>query len=208
METVAINTASFAEYAAGDRRRRTEIIASQHDRARVPGHNATLFYRPILAAIHTAVSAQDPEAALTAIPVPDDLTGQARAFAEVTTGFLHWWRQTKATPIPTATTTLRVADLDVEVAPHLGIRTRQGAHHAVLLYLKEAPLPRDAANAALRLLQIRMSDLIPGATPLVVDVRRAKEHRLPKNTNTTTLDAWLTAEASAYTSHWHGWLRS
>ncbi len=286
MGIVEINASSFAEYTAADRRRRTEIVTGQHERATVEDHHGRLFYLPILEAIRAAVGAPTPHPATTAafpmlrtpanpgIPSPrtplDDriggpgpsaasprlpaasrstaaappahlgdaappaghaatpthaeqpgdaapspeavlaaavaaaeLNGQARAFGEVAAGFLTWWRRAKLTPVPVGATTLHVGELDVAVAPQLATVDRHGHRQVVLFHLKEAVLTRDAANAALRVLEVCMPDLLAGATPLIVDARRSKEYRLPRNLNTPHLDAWLTAEASAYATHWH-----
>ncbi|GLZ40912.1 hypothetical protein [Actinokineospora sp. NBRC 105648] len=203
MGNVVITASSFAEYVAGDRRRRTEIVTSAHEREAVPEHYGRVFYRPILTAIAAAARSQDPAAGLAEVVAAAELTGQPRAFEEVAAGFLAWWRGSRLSAVPHWATTLRVRELDLSVTPHLAVRDRKGNRQVVLFHLKEAPLTRDGANAALRLLEVCVDDLLPGATPLVVDLRRSREYRLPRNTNITTLDAWLTAEASAYTTHWH-----
>ncbi|CRK61025.1 hypothetical protein [Alloactinosynnema sp. L-07] len=188
-----IATTSFAEYATSDRTRRTEIVAGR------PGVD---FYGPILRALRQAAASDEPEPLLSAAIDATDLSGQSRAYTELSDGFLTWWPRTRATLTSTGTSNLRVGDVDVSVAPHLGMRSSAG-EHAVLFHLKEQPLTKDAANAALRVLQICMSDLLPGATPLVVDLRRAREFRLARNTNVERLDAWLTAQAAALATHLH-----
>ncbi|PPK65851.1 hypothetical protein V5P93_000259 [Actinokineospora auranticolor] len=201
--TVTATASSFVEYAAGGRRRRTEIVTAAHEREDEPEHYGRVFYVPILRAIRAAARSDDPAAVLAEATAAAELNGQPRAFAEVSDGFLAWWRGARRTAVHCRSTVVRVGELNVAVAPHLAVRDRAGETHTVLFHLKEAPLTRDAANAALRLMAVCAGDLLPGAHPLVVDLRRAREYRLPRNTNTTTLDAWLTAEASAYTTHWH-----
>ncbi|MGQ0842266.1 hypothetical protein [Actinokineospora sp.] len=202
---VVLNVTTFAEYAASGRHRRTEIVTTQS----ADDFRGRFFYQPILDAIRQAAVAPDPTPVLAEAIARADLTGQHRAYTEIAAGFLAWWRRTHAIPLRPRTTTLRIADLDLTVTPHLAIHphprsttlTTTANAQIVLFYLKEPPLPRDASSAALRILQICQPDLLPNATPLVVDLRRAREHRLPHNTNPTTLDAWLTAEAAAYTTH-------
>ncbi|WP_051385750.1 hypothetical protein [Actinokineospora inagensis] len=200
---VGTSATAFAEYAAGDRRRRTEIVVSAHERDGVPEHYGRVFYRPMLAAIERAARADDPAGVLAEAVSAAELTGQPRAYEQVAAGFLAWWRKARVTPVPCGATIVRFADLELTVAPHLAVRGRSGGLRAVLFHLKEAPLTRDAANAALRLLAVRVDEVLPGAEPLVVDLRRAREHRLARNTNIPNLDAWLAAEASAYTTHWY-----
>ncbi|WP_436493271.1 hypothetical protein [Actinokineospora sp. HUAS TT18] len=186
-----INTMSFAEYATGGRSRRTEIVTAR---------SATVdFYGPILRALRQAAASDEPAAVLSAAIEATELSGQSRAYTELAEGFQSWWPR-RAALTSTGTSTLRVGEVDVTVSPHLALRTSAG-EQVVLFHLKEQPLTRDAANAALRVLQICMSDLLPGATPLVVDLRRSQEFRLPRNTNIDRLDAWLTAQAAAFTTH-------
>ncbi|WP_424183898.1 hypothetical protein ACOBQX_18255 [Actinokineospora sp. G85] len=200
--TITVPAPSFAEYAAADRRGRNGIVVDQHARQADAEHYAHVFYRPITDAITTSLTAPDPTAALTAATESAELNGQARAFEEVAAGFSRWWKAARATPVPVGESILRFGSLAVAVRPHLGFRDRAGVEHAVLLHLKEAPLARDAANAALRMLDRCMLDLLPGAVPLVVDVRRAKQYRLSRSVNVELLDAWLAAQASAYVTHW------
>ncbi|MFC7612361.1 hypothetical protein ACFQV2_40330 [Actinokineospora soli] len=95
---------------------------------------------------------------------------------------------------------METGGLRIDVTPHLAYRTRTGTEVA-LFHLKEAELTRDTAIAAARLLQVCMLDLLPGATPVVVDARRAKTHRIPTQTNLVKLDAWLASQATAYMKH-------
>ncbi|MBM7771355.1 rhodanese-related sulfurtransferase [Actinokineospora baliensis] len=203
---VVTSATAFAEYAAGGRARRTEIVVSAHEREGVPDHYGRIFYQAILAAIDVAARAEDPAAVLADVVAEAEtagVSGQPRAYEEVAAGFLAWWRKAKLTAVDCGATILRVDGLELTVAPHLAVRGRSGGLQVVLFHLKEAPLTRDGANAALRLLAVCAADLLPGAEPLVVDVRRAREYRLSRGTNLDNLDAWLAAEAAAYTAHWH-----
>ncbi|WP_026316486.1 hypothetical protein [Actinokineospora enzanensis] len=202
-DAVTVSASSFAEYAAGDRRRRTEIVTAAHERAADPDNCGRVFYLPILAAMATAARSEYPERVLSGAVAAAELNGQPRAFAEVADGFLAWWWRSRLTAVDSGATVLRVGELELVVAPHLAVRDRHGGTQIVLFHLKEAPLTKDAANAALRVLAVCEPELLAGARPLVVDVRRAKEHRLRRDLSTTRLDAWLSAEAAAYSTHWH-----
>jgi len=202
MGNVVVATSSFVEYAAAGRRGRTEIVADQHARAVDEEHYAHVFYRPVIEAVQACVTDPDPAATLAAAVAGAELNGQARAFTEVAEGFLRWWRGRGATPVAVGSALLGFGSLDLAVSPHLAFEDRRGDEHVVLLYLKEAPLPRDAANAALRVLDRCMPELRPGARPLVLDTRRGRELRLSRSVSVPKLDAWLAAEASAYLTHW------
>ncbi|WP_143219342.1 hypothetical protein [Actinokineospora bangkokensis] len=199
---VVVTAPAFAEYAGAGRRGRGEIVVDQHARALDEGHHAHVFYKPLVEAIQVAVSEPDPAAVLAEAAGRAELNGQARAFEEVAAGFLPWWRRLRATPLAVGRSAVDFGTLEVSVAPHLAFRDRHGDEHVVLLHLKEPPLPRDAANAALRLLERCALDLQPGARPLVLDTRRGKELRLSRSVSVAKLDAWLAAEASAYLTHW------
>ncbi|WP_190824809.1 hypothetical protein [Saccharopolyspora pogona] len=73
----------------------------------------------------------------------------------------------------------------------LGLRYRDGKTEVVLPYLKEPELGRDAANLALRILELHMNKLLPGAIPVVLDLRRP--HRCDcaaTPTATTSTPCW------------------
>ncbi|ALG07446.1 hypothetical protein AOZ06_11405 [Kibdelosporangium phytohabitans] len=59
-----------------------------------------------------------------------------------------------------------------------------------------------AADLLLRILEREMERLLPGGTPVVLDVRRSKTYRLRRNTNRHELDALLAGEAAKYVAHW------
>lgn len=195
---LTLSALTFAEYATGTRTRRTEIITTR----RVPPEDypGTQFYAPLLAAIPVALASQDPPAALTVAAQGLELSGQERAYAEATAGLLSWWRRTRGAVVPAGSSALETGGLRIDATPHLAYRTRTGLEVA-LFHLKEAELPRDTAVAAARLMQVCMPDLLPNATPVVVDTRRARTFRIPANTNLAKLDAWLASQALAYMTH-------
>ena len=86
--------------------------------------------------------------------------------------------------------------------PHLGLIAPDGSRAAVMVYVKEPPLTQESANVALRILQQTMDDVLPGATPLVLDARRGQAFRMSRRTNLTKLDALIAAEAAGYVVHW------
>ena len=189
---------TFAEYATGTRSRRAEIVASR----RIPADEyvGAQYYAPLLAAIPVALASADPVAVLTVAAQGLELSGQDRAYQEASAGLLTWWRRTRGTVVPAGESVLETGGLRVDVTPHLAYRTKTGTEVA-LFHLKEAELTRDAAVAAARLMQVCMLDLLPDATPVVVDARRAKTYRIPAQTNLVKLDAWLASQAAAYAKH-------
>jgi hypothetical protein len=189
---------TFAEYATGSRSRRGEIVSTR----RIPAEEyvGAQYYQPLLSAIPVALGSGDPAAVLTVAAQGLEFSGQERAYAEASAGLLAWWRRTRGQVVPVGESVLETGGLRVDVTPHLGYRTRSGAEVA-LFHLKEAELGRDTAVAAARLMQVCLLDLLPGATPVVVDARRAKVYRIPPQTNLVKLDAWLASQAAAYVQH-------
>ena len=189
---------TFAEYATGSRTRRGEIVASR----RIPADEyvGAQYYAPLLAAIPVALASGDPAAVLTVAAQGLELSGQDRAYKEASAGLLAWWRRARGEVVEVGDSVLETGGLRVDVTPHLGYRTKAGAEVA-LFHLKEAELTRDTAVAAARLMQVCLLDLLPGATPVVVDARRAKAYRIPPQTNLVKLDAWLASQAAAYVRH-------
>jgi hypothetical protein len=189
---------TFAEYATGSRSRRGEIVATR----RIPADEyvGAQYYAPLLAAIPVALGSGDPAAVLTVAAQGLELSGQERAYAEASAGLLAWWRRTRGQVVDIGDSVLETGGLRVDVTPHLGYRTKTGTEVA-LFHLKEAELTRDSAVAAARLMQVCLLDLLAGATPVVVDARRAKAYRIPPQTNLVKLDAWLASQAAAYVQH-------
>jgi hypothetical protein len=81
--------------------------------------------------------------------------------------------------------------LAVGVRPDFAVLDADGKARTVKLWLKERELADDAAKAMLRLFERHMTDICPGATPLVVDVRRGKIHRSARRPLKSGFDAWL-----------------
>ncbi|MGW5050648.1 hypothetical protein [Actinokineospora sp. NPDC004072] len=195
---VTLSALTFAEYATGTRTRRTEIVATR----RIPADEyvGAQYYAPLLEAIPVALASADPTAVLTVAAQGLELSGQERAYAEATDGLLEWWRRTRGVVVTSGESILETGGLRINVTPHLAYRTKTGSEVA-LFHLKEAELPRDTAIAAARLMQVCMLDLLPDATPVVIDTRRSRAYRIPANTNLPKLDAWLASQATAYVNH-------
>lgn len=94
--------------------------------------------------------------------------------------------------------------------PRLGVRIRpdfaatdpKGKLFVVKLWLKDRVLVDDASRAMLRLFGHHMTDICPGATPLVVDVRREKIHKPTRREPKRGFDEWLENEAGSMAGLW------
>jgi hypothetical protein len=92
--------------------------------------------------------------------------------------------------------------LAVGVRPDFAVLDTDGKAYTVKLWLKDRELADDAAKAMLRLFERHMTDICPGATPLVADVRRDRVYRPTRRPLKSGFDAWLEAEARGLAELW------
>ena len=91
--------------------------------------------------------------------------------------------------------------LAVSIRPEFALRAGDEAL-VIKLWLKDEPLPMDAARSCLWLLNQHMEALVPGGTPIVVDVRRRKIHRMGRRRYSRDFGAYLEAEAEGMAVLW------
>ncbi|MFD4676172.1 hypothetical protein ACFWNN_41055 [Lentzea sp. NPDC058450] len=199
---VSVTALSFTEYVMSGQRGRINIVSEQRGMYLAADTRVCGFYNPIRDAMRRAVNSTEPEIELKKAVMGANRTGQPRAFEEIADGFLPWLGAFKATGVPVEGAAYRAGELTLKVRPHLGLRKKDGTSYAVLVHTKEAPLTREAANVALRILQHTVADTLPGATPMVLDARRGKAYQMPARTNLGKLDVLIAAEAMGYVTHW------
>lgn len=95
-----------------------------------------------------------------------------------------------------------VGGLPVKVNPHLGLRHDDSRAEAVRLYFDEAPPSAEAVLATLHLMGRQMEQILPGAEPVLVDVRRGVAHRPATGIKAEQVESWLAGEAAAFTAIW------
>lgn len=203
MDNVQISLGTFLDYMRSTSRGCMSIVKDQRSMYLDPISMGSAFYGPFRHALRRAVNAPDPERVL-AETVAKARVVQKSHFEALQAGFVQWWRKTPATGVLVASSCWRRGELAVTIANRssLGLRYRDSRTEIVLPYLKEPELSAEDAYPALRILEREADELLPGAVPVVLDVRRAKPLRLRKNTNRGDLDAYLEAEAAKYLAHW------
>jgi hypothetical protein len=199
---VQISALSFVEYCGCRNSRRIDIVNEQRsiylsEDGKFPG-----YYQPVRTAMRKACNSTEPAREFDLAIGKANLRGQERAFTQIKQGFLPWLRRQGASGVGVTGTAWSVGDLDLKVTPHLGLRLPDGTALAIFAYLKEAALTRDAANVALRIMQRTVEHSMPGAVPLVLDVRRGKGYAVPARGDLARLDALIAAEAAGYVVHW------
>ncbi|MEO6089912.1 MAG: hypothetical protein ABIQ18_43070 [Umezawaea sp.] len=202
MDTISVTALSFTEYVMSGQRGRISILGEQRAMYLAEDLRMCGFYNPVRDAMRRAVSSADPEGEMRAAVLSANRNGQLRAFEELADGFLPWLRKARVTGVPVSAARWSAGDLTLKVRPHLGLRMADGSLGAALVYVKEAPLTREAATVGLRILQQTMEETLPGGEPMVLDARRGKVFRLGKRTNIGKLDALIAAESAGYVMHW------
>lgn len=92
--------------------------------------------------------------------------------------------------------------LPVKINPHLGLRYEDGRAEAVRLYFDEAPPSDETVLATLHLMARHMDQVLPGAEPVLVDLRRGVAHHVDPTVKTDQVERWLAGEAAAFTAIW------
>jgi hypothetical protein len=96
-----------------------------------------------------------------------------------------------------------VSNLPVKINPQFGLRYADGRGEAVRLLFDEQPPAREAILATLHLMHRHMDDILPGAEPVVVDVRRGEVHRPDAHAKPEQIEQWLAGEAAAFATMWN-----
>jgi hypothetical protein len=99
-----------------------------------------------------------------------------------------------------------VGALPVKINPQLALRFDDGRAEAVRLYFDPDPPAAEAVLATLHLMSRHMDRVLPGAEPVVVDIRRAAVHRpVPgglDDKKAAEVERWLAGEAAAFSAMW------
>lgn len=95
-----------------------------------------------------------------------------------------------------------VGGLAVKINPHFGLRYADGRREAVRLHFDELPPPAEVVTATLHLMRRHMDAILPGAEPVLVDLRRGVTHRLDPATRPDDVERWLAGEAAAFSTMW------
>lgn len=95
-----------------------------------------------------------------------------------------------------------VGPLAVKINPHFGVRYDDGRREAVRLHFDELPPTPEVITATLHLMARHMDRILPGAEPVLVDLRRGTGHRVDPAARPGDVERWLAGEAAAFTAMW------
>jgi hypothetical protein len=96
-----------------------------------------------------------------------------------------------------------VGNLPVKINPQLGLRYADGRAEAVRLHFDIDPPTPETVLATLHLMRRHMDEILPGAEPVIVDVRRGEIHRADPAAKPGQVDQWLAGEAAAFAAIWN-----
>lgn len=148
-----------------------------------------------------SVNSTDPQAVLEASILKATSVMQPH-YEVISAGFTAWRAKTKGTGVRAKDAVWTSGDLTVSLRHLIGLRLPKGSEVVVLTYVKESALTQDMADLVLRIMEHAMPEVLPGATPVIVDTRRGKPFKLRANANRADLDGVLAAEAAKYVTHW------
>ena len=149
-----------------------------------------------------ALSAADPHPTLNRM-VAEAPTTMTRHYPQVRDGLLQFLKKDRPTAVvPTSTATWSVGDLTIKLNHVVGLVLPDGSRVLALLYFKEAVLAAAGSRPALRIIEYKVDDTLPGARPAILDVRRGKLVYMAANVDPGKLDRLLVAEATGYLTHW------
>jgi hypothetical protein len=95
-----------------------------------------------------------------------------------------------------------VGGLAVKINPHFGLRYSDGRRESVRLHFDEAPPTPEAVTATLHLMARHTDVILPGATPVLIDLRRGSSHRIDPGAPEGDVERWLAGEAAAFSAMW------
>ena len=95
-----------------------------------------------------------------------------------------------------------VGPLAVKINPHFGLRYDDGRREAVRLHFDEQPPTPEVITATLHLMARHMDQVLPGAEPVLVDLRRGTAHRIDPGARPGDVERWLAGEAAAFSAMW------
>ncbi|MDQ0378186.1 hypothetical protein [Amycolatopsis thermophila] len=193
----------FLGFVQAGPRKRAKVVAEQRELYLNPQGPAWIYYGQLFAGFRSALNAPDPRSKLDLVvdraAAADPARG--RAYAEARDGFLRLLPR-GATGVPSKQPSWRDGELTVELRNMLGLRLRDGKLLYVAPYVKGPELTQDDADVLLYMMEETLEQALPGGTPVVWDVRRAKPFKLRQNTNRQSLGCHVRGQAAAYMVAW------
>ncbi len=202
--SVEIGGFQFLDYVVAGPRQSSKVVTDQKELYLGQQGPGWIYYGDLYAGLRAAMSSVDPRAKLGQVVRDAAATDEnrGRAYSEAVNGFFGLLPK-GSTGVPVKSEKWHDDDLTVVMRRMIGIRQRNGKQLYVAPYVKAAPLDQDGADVLLYLLESVLAEALPGATPVVWDLRQGKEFKLRRNANRTALERYVRAQAKAYMYVWN-----
>jgi hypothetical protein len=95
-----------------------------------------------------------------------------------------------------------IGGLPVKVSAHFGLLHENGQREAVRLFFDEDPPNPETLTAMLHLMHSQSEQILPGAEPVLVDVRRGTAYSRPAKAVAHEVQRWLDGEGAGFRAMW------
>ncbi|MBE1500356.1 hypothetical protein H4696_007456 [Amycolatopsis lexingtonensis] len=194
----------FLDFIVAGPRQSTRVVTDQKERYLGQQGPGWIYYGDLYAGLRVAMGSVNPRAKLEQVvrhaAAADESRG--RAYEEAVAGFFRLLPKA-STGIPVKLERWQDDDLTVVMRRMIGIRQAGGKQLFVAPYVKATALDQNGADVLLYLMESVLDQALPGATPVVWDLRQGREFKLRRNTNRTALEQHVRAQAKAYMYVWN-----
>ncbi|MCK2241654.1 MULTISPECIES: hypothetical protein [unclassified Crossiella] len=159
--------------------RQASLVREQHKMLTDPDRQPWNFYGPMITAMKSFASDVTRTEVLDSAVRKVRGTTKARHYMALREGFVTAWNSGYAN-VPVGAAVFRGKTIGMTVNPQLAYKTAADDLAVVYLYLKEEQLTKDAAQPILFAMNEVMGDLLPGARPRILDIRRTRFHQIDK----------------------------
>jgi hypothetical protein len=200
-QAVRISLQSFVDYVNVAGPRRADLLEQQVERYIDKTRSAWWPYLTAERRCIEALGSDDPDTVLEKM-VGEAPSNMTKHYPDLRDGLLKLIKREAPRTQPIGTAVHCFGDLTIKVNHVVGLDLQDGRRLAALLYYKQPLLTSAGSRPALRILQYKIDDILPDATPAVLDVRRAKLITMPRNVDLSKLDRLLVGDAAGYLAHW------
>jgi hypothetical protein len=202
-QLVRVGLTSFCDYVNLSGPGRVALMGQQVERFTDPTRLAWHPYQVAERACRDALASSDPRPILNQM-VADAPINMVKHYPVLRDGLLKVIKTHRpARVLPVASAVWSTGQLRVKVNHAVGLQLPDQRIVLAFFYFKQQRITTAGARAALRIMEYKVSDILPRSIPAVMDVRRGKLLYMPRNIDRVKADQWLKGEAAGYASHWH-----
>lgn len=180
---------------------RVKLMKNHIDWVDIPSSGAHTAYGAAESSIIEAIGAPDPDLVLGRM-VNRSQDNMRRHYEELAAGALRFISKYKMTTTPVGVPIMRIGRLQVRMNHIVGLIDKKGNEHAAFLHYKEPELTKDAVAMVTRLIESEMQWVLPGATPVALDLRRGQIMKRSPRRRLDDLDMAIRCEVRAYLDLW------